>query len=62
MQNSWGKLFMKVKAYTLNSFAKCTEGGNPAGVVLNADDLRRKTAKNPEMTVPINHTAVPALQ
>lgn len=30
---------MKVKVYTLNSFVKCIEGGNPAGVVLNADAL-----------------------
>ncbi|SNS88637.1 phenazine biosynthesis protein PhzF family [Anaerovirgula multivorans] len=30
---------MKVKAYTINSFAKTTEGGNAAGVVPNADFL-----------------------
>ena len=30
---------MKVKVYTINSFAKSIEGGNPAGVVLNADAL-----------------------
>ena len=30
---------MKIKVYILNSFVKLTEGGNPAGVVLNADEL-----------------------
>ena len=28
---------MKVQAYTVNSFAKTSKGGNPAGVVLSAD-------------------------
>ena len=28
---------MKVKVYILNAFAKTPNGGNPAGVVLNAD-------------------------
>ena len=30
---------MSIKVYTLNSFAKTEGGGNPAGVVLNADHL-----------------------
>ncbi|MGD8539840.1 MAG: PhzF family phenazine biosynthesis protein [Candidatus Aminicenantes bacterium] len=30
---------MKIKVYTLNSFAKTKNGGNPAGVVLEADNL-----------------------
>lgn len=30
---------MRVKVYTVNSFAKSINGGNPAGVVLNADGL-----------------------
>ena len=30
---------MNVKVYQLNSFAKTNEGGNPAGVVLDADSL-----------------------
>lgn len=30
---------MKIKAYTINAFAKSTQGGNPAGVVLDADAL-----------------------
>ena len=30
---------MKIKVHTLNSFAKTKIGGNPAGVVLEADNL-----------------------
>lgn len=30
---------MQIKVYTLNAFAKTDNGGNPAGVVLNADSL-----------------------
>lgn len=30
---------MKIKAYTLNAFAKTHQGGNPAGVVFDADVL-----------------------
>ncbi|MBP1904540.1 PhzF family phenazine biosynthesis protein [Paenibacillus turicensis] len=30
---------MKINVYTLNAFAKTKEGGNPAGVVMNADFL-----------------------
>ncbi|MTK09453.1 MAG: PhzF family phenazine biosynthesis isomerase [Hungatella sp.] len=33
---------MKVNVYQLNSFAKTDEGGNPAGVVLDADSLSEK--------------------
>lgn len=33
---------MKVNVYQLNSFAKTNEGGNPAGVVLDADSLSEK--------------------
>lgn len=32
----------KIKVFTLNSFAKTLEGGNPAGVVLDADNLTEK--------------------
>ena len=34
-----GGMDMKVKAYTINSFAKTSEGGNAAGIVPNADYL-----------------------
>ncbi|AKA72412.1 PhzF family phenazine biosynthesis protein [Clostridium scatologenes] len=30
---------MQIKVYTLNAFAKTHNGGNPAGVILNADSL-----------------------
>ena len=30
---------MKIQVHTLNAFAKTENGGNPAGVVLNASDL-----------------------
>ncbi|KJR44111.1 hypothetical protein UF75_5508 [Desulfosporosinus sp. I2] len=33
---------MKVNVYTLNSFAKTKEGGNAAGVIMNADSLSEK--------------------
>lgn len=33
---------MKVKVYKLNSFAKTREGGNAAGVVIDADSLSEK--------------------
>ena len=33
---------MEIKVYTLNAFAKTKEGGNPAGVVLDADSLSDK--------------------
>ncbi|KNZ40924.1 PhzF family phenazine biosynthesis protein [Acetobacterium bakii] len=36
---------MKIKAYTLNAFAKTIDGGNPAGVVLNADSLSENNMK-----------------
>lgn len=33
---------MKVRVFTLNSFAKTPKGGNPAGVVLSANNLTEK--------------------
>lgn len=48
---------MKVKAYTLNSFAKCIEGGNPAGVVLNADDLSEDNMKKIAGIIGFSETA-----
>jgi len=33
---------MKIKVYILNAFAKSTKGGNPAGVVLEANQLSNK--------------------
>ncbi|WP_434289976.1 PhzF family phenazine biosynthesis protein, partial [Clostridium botulinum] len=48
---------MKVKAYTLNSFAKCIEGGNPAGVVINADDLSEDNMKKVAGIIGFSETA-----
>jgi len=36
---------MKIKAFTLNSFAKSMEGGNPAAVVFDADHLSEADMK-----------------
>ena len=48
---------MKVKAYTLNSFAKCIEGGNPAGVVFNADALSEDDMKKVAGIIGFSETA-----
>lgn len=48
---------MKIKAYTLNSFAKCIEGGNPAGVVLNADALSEDDMKKVAGIIGFSETA-----
>lgn len=48
---------MKIKAYTLNSFAKCIEGGNPAGVVLNADVLSEDDMKKVAGIIGFSETA-----
>ncbi len=36
---------MKIKAFQINAFSKDKEGGNPAGVVLNADSLSEDQMK-----------------
>ncbi len=36
---------MKIKAYKMNAFAKTIEGGNPAGVVIDADVLSENEMK-----------------
>ncbi|WP_406541586.1 PhzF family phenazine biosynthesis protein [Clostridium ljungdahlii] len=48
---------MNVKAYTLNSFAKCIEGGNPAGVVINADDVSEYDMKKVAGIIGFSETA-----
>ncbi|WP_446899264.1 PhzF family phenazine biosynthesis protein [Clostridium sp. LBM24168] len=48
---------MKVKVYTLNSFAKTERGGNPAGVVLNADSLSKMEMQNISLKVGLSETA-----
>lgn len=46
-----------VKAYKLNSFAKSIEGGNPAGVVLGADNLSDDDMKKIASILKFSETA-----
>ncbi|MDM5207663.1 PhzF family phenazine biosynthesis protein [Cytobacillus kochii] len=48
---------MKIKVYTLNSFAKSIEGGNPAGVVLSADYLSEEDMKKIAGIIGFSETA-----
>lgn len=48
---------MKIKAYILNSFAKCLGGGNPAGVVFNADELSENDMKKAAGIIGFSETA-----
>ena len=48
---------MKVKVFTLNSFAKTPTGGNPAGVVLTTDDLSEKQMMQISEKVGFSETA-----
>jgi PhzF family phenazine biosynthesis protein len=48
---------MKIKALTLNSFAKFNEGGNPAAVVFNADNLSENDMKKIAGIIGFSETA-----
>lgn len=48
---------MKVNVYTLNSFAKTREGGNAAGVVINADSLSEEEMKKVSAFLGFSETA-----
>lgn len=48
---------MKVNVYTLNSFAKTKEGGNAAGVVMNADSLSEKEMRKIAAILGFSETA-----
>jgi PhzF family phenazine biosynthesis protein len=48
---------MKLKVYTVNSFAKTLEGGNPAGVVLGADTLSDDNMKKIADVIGFSETA-----
>lgn len=48
---------MKLDAYTLSSFAKTREGGNPAGVVFNADSLREGQMRKAAAILGFSETA-----
>lgn len=48
---------MKIKVYTLNAFGKTNKGGNPAGVVLDADNLNEEQMKSIAKEVGFSETA-----
>lgn len=48
---------MKINVYTLNSFAKTKEGGNPAGVVLNSDSLSEEEMREIAADLGFSETA-----
>ena len=48
---------MKVQTYILNSFGKSVDGGNPAGVVLEADNLSEKEMKKIASIIGFSETA-----
>lgn len=48
---------MDLEIYTMNSFAKTRMGGNPAGVVLNADSLLKKDMQRIARKVGFSETA-----
>lgn len=48
---------MEIKVYKVNVFAKTKNGGNPAGVVLDANNLSEKTMKKIAKTLGFSETA-----
>lgn len=48
---------MKLKVYTVNAFAKSADGGNPAGVVMNADLLSENDMKKVSKIIGFSETA-----
>ncbi|WP_397352662.1 PhzF family phenazine biosynthesis protein [Oscillibacter sp.] len=48
---------MKINVCTLNSFAKTKDGGNPAGVVMNADSLSDEEMKKIAAVLGFSETA-----
>ncbi|PJI08203.1 MULTISPECIES: PhzF family phenazine biosynthesis protein [Clostridium] len=48
---------MKLKVYTVNAFAKSPNGGNPAGVVMNADTLSENDMKKISKIIGFSETA-----
>ena len=55
--NKKGVVFLKIKVYTLNAFGKTDLGGNPAGVVLSADNLNEEEMKKIAKEVGFSETA-----
>jgi len=48
---------MKIKVYTMDSFAKTNDGGNPAAIVLEADQLTQKQMKELASKIGFSETA-----
>ncbi|WP_243577865.1 PhzF family phenazine biosynthesis protein [Clostridium minihomine] len=48
---------MKINVYTLNSFAKTKEGGNPAGIVMNAGSLFEEEMRKIAVVLGFSETA-----
>lgn len=48
---------MEIKVYKINAFAKTAIGGNPAGVVVNADELSENDMKKIAGIVGLSETA-----
>ncbi|WDV47190.1 PhzF family phenazine biosynthesis protein [Clostridiaceae bacterium M8S5] len=48
---------MNLKVFIINAFAKTSKGGNPAGVVLNADNLSVKDMKKTASILGLSETA-----
>jgi PhzF family phenazine biosynthesis protein len=48
---------LKIKAYTLNAFTQSIEGGNPAGVVLHAEELNHMQMQRLAGTIGFSETA-----
>ena len=48
---------MNIKVYTINAFAKTPEGGNPAGLVIDADNLNEANMRKIAKEVGFSETA-----
>ena len=48
---------MQISAFTINAFAKTPEGGNPAGVVFDADELSVVHMKRIAAALKLSETA-----
>lgn len=48
---------MKIRVYTINAFAKTSQGGNPAGIVFDADFLSEEEMKHIAAAVGFSETA-----
>lgn len=56
-ENNKGGAYRMVEVYTLNSFAKAENGGNPAGVVLSAEELNENQMQKIAAEIGFSETA-----